>query len=54
MPSWAMGFTPFFMVQGSEAVPLTNIDYDSPRQTTEKEIKSRLRTRSTNSTRHAM
>jgi hypothetical protein len=30
-PSWAMGFMPFFMVHGSEAVQPTNIDYGSPR-----------------------
>jgi hypothetical protein len=30
-PSRAMGFTPLFMVHGSEAVLLTDIDYDSPR-----------------------
>jgi hypothetical protein len=30
-PSRAMGFTPFFMVHGSEAVLPTDIDYGSPR-----------------------
>jgi transposase InsO family protein len=30
-PSWATGFTPFFMVHGSEAVLPTDIDYGSPR-----------------------
>jgi hypothetical protein len=30
-PRRAMGFTPFFMVHGSEAVLPTNIDYGSPR-----------------------
>jgi hypothetical protein len=30
-PSQATGFTPFFMVHGSEAVLPTDIDYDSPR-----------------------
>jgi transposase InsO family protein len=30
-PSRAMGFTPFFMVHGFEAVLPTDIDYDSPR-----------------------
>jgi hypothetical protein len=29
-PSRATGFTPFFMVHGSEAVLPTDIDYDSP------------------------
>jgi transposase InsO family protein len=31
-PSRATGFTPFFMVHGSEAVLPTDIDYDSPRE----------------------
>jgi transposase InsO family protein len=31
MPSRATGFTPFFMVHGSEAVLPTDIDYGSPR-----------------------
>jgi hypothetical protein len=26
-PSQATGYMPFFMVYGSEAVPLTNLDY---------------------------
>jgi hypothetical protein len=30
-PSWATGFTPFFMVHGSEVVLPTDIDYGSPR-----------------------
>jgi hypothetical protein len=30
-PCCAMGFTPFFMVHGSEAVLPTDIDYGSPR-----------------------
>jgi hypothetical protein len=30
-PSWATGFTPFFMVHGSKAVLPTDINYDSPR-----------------------
>jgi hypothetical protein len=30
-PSRATGFTPFFMVHGSEAVLPTDIDYGSPR-----------------------
>jgi hypothetical protein len=30
-PCCATGFTPFFMVHGSEAVPPTDIDYGSPR-----------------------
>jgi hypothetical protein len=30
-PSRATGFTPFFIVHGSEAILPTNIDYDSPR-----------------------
>jgi hypothetical protein len=30
-PSRAMGFTPFFMVYGSEAVLPTDIDYGNPR-----------------------
>jgi hypothetical protein len=29
--SWATGFTPFFMVHGSEAVLPTDTDYSSPR-----------------------
>jgi hypothetical protein len=31
MPFRATGFTPFFMVHGSEAVLPTDIDYGSPR-----------------------
>jgi hypothetical protein len=31
MSNRATGFTPFFMVHGSEAVLLTDIDYGSPR-----------------------
>jgi transposase InsO family protein len=31
MPSRATGFTPFFMVHGSEAVLPTDMDYSSPR-----------------------
>jgi hypothetical protein len=31
MPCWATGFTPFFMVHGSEAVLPTDIYSDSPR-----------------------
>jgi hypothetical protein len=31
MPSRATGFTPFFMVHGSEVVLPTDIDYSSPR-----------------------
>jgi hypothetical protein len=30
-PCRAMGFTPFFMVHGTEAILPTNIDYGSPR-----------------------
>jgi transposase InsO family protein len=30
MPRWATGFTPFFMVHGSDAVLPTDIDYGSP------------------------
>jgi hypothetical protein len=30
-PCQATGFTPFFMVHGSEAVLLTDIDYGNPR-----------------------
>jgi hypothetical protein len=30
-PSHATGFTPFFMVQGSEAVLPTDINYGNPR-----------------------
>ena len=30
-PSRAMGFTPFFMVYGSEAILPTDLDYGSPR-----------------------
>ena len=30
-PSWATGYTPFFMVYGSEAVLLTDLDYGAPR-----------------------
>jgi hypothetical protein len=52
-PCRSTGFTPFFMVHGSEAVLPIDIDYDSPRVrvTPKKEIKSRSRTRSINSTR---
>ena len=30
-PSQATGYTPFFMVYGSEAILLTNLDYGAPR-----------------------
>ena len=30
-PSWATGYTPFFMVYSSEAVPSTDLDYGAPR-----------------------
>jgi hypothetical protein len=30
-PSQAMGFTPFFLVYGSEAMPPTDVEYGSPR-----------------------
>ena len=30
-PSRAIGYTPFFMVYGSEAILLTNLDYGAPR-----------------------
>ena len=30
-PSRATGYTPFFMVYGSEAILLTNLDYGAPR-----------------------
>ena len=30
-PSQATGYTPFFMVYGSEAVLLTDLDYGAPR-----------------------
>jgi hypothetical protein len=30
-PSRAMGFTPFFMVYGSEAILLTDLEYGAPR-----------------------
>ena len=30
-PSWAIGYMPFFMVYGSEAVLPTNLDYGAPR-----------------------
>jgi hypothetical protein len=30
-PSWTMGFTPFFLVYGSEAMLQTNVEYGSPR-----------------------
>ena len=30
-PSWAIGYTPFFMVYGSEAILLTNLDYVASR-----------------------
>jgi hypothetical protein len=30
-PDRAMGFTPFFMVYGSEAILATNLEYGSPR-----------------------
>ena len=26
-PSWAIGYTPFFMVYGSKAILLTDLDY---------------------------
>jgi hypothetical protein len=31
MPSQATGFTPFFLVYGSEAILPTNVEYGSPR-----------------------
>ena len=30
-PSQATGYTPFFMVYGSESILLTNLDYGAPR-----------------------
>ena len=30
-PSWATGYTPFFMVYGSEAIHPTDLDYGTPR-----------------------
>ena len=30
-PSRATGYTPFFMVYGSKAILLTNLDYGAPR-----------------------
>ena len=30
-PSWAIGYTPFFMVYGSEAILPTNLDYRAMR-----------------------
>ena len=30
-PSWATGYTPFFMVYGSKAILPTNLDYGVPR-----------------------
>ena len=30
-PSWATGYTPFFMVYGFEAIPPTDLDYGEPR-----------------------
>jgi hypothetical protein len=51
-PCRATGFTPFFMVHGSEAVLPTNIDYSRP-LTPRKETKLRSRTRMINSTRRA-
>ena len=30
-PSWATGYMPFFMVYGSEAILLTDLDYGAPR-----------------------
>ena len=30
-PSQATGYTPFFMVYGSEAILLTGLDYGAPR-----------------------
>jgi len=30
-PSRAIGYTPFFMVYGSEAILLTNLNYGAPR-----------------------
>jgi hypothetical protein len=54
-PCQATGFTPFFMVHGSEAVFLTDTDYGSREYglTPRKGIKSRSRTRSINSMRRA-
>ena len=30
-PSWATSYMPFFMVYGSEAILLTDLDYGAPR-----------------------
>jgi hypothetical protein len=30
-PNWVTGYTPFFMVYGTEVVLLTNLDYRAPR-----------------------
>ena len=31
IPSWATSYTPFFMVYGSEAILLTDLNYGAPR-----------------------
>jgi hypothetical protein len=37
-PSWATGYTPFFMVYGAEAILPTDLDYGAPRVMIYKEL----------------
>jgi hypothetical protein len=40
-PSWATGYTPFFMVHGAKAILLTDLDYGTLRIMQYKELKAK-------------